>query len=248
MDKLNNYFIILLSAGLGSRMGKVARNTPKSILKIGKTTPLDLLVEKLKTRGAKEINVILGFKYKKILKKLKKHKDIKINYEVIKDFENTGSVWSLYKSYNLWKAKKNKTILMLHTDLIFNNQFLDNIIENKKKNIIGVRYQKKRKFQNKSFVVQVNKSMRVQKIGKFKEIKKPYGEIICINKFSDTIFQKLIFFLKNYFKKNSKNITWEYPLSNFAKKCNLYILKKQNFDWININTKKDLIEARRVAA
>ena len=61
---------------------------------------------------------------------------------------------------------------MLHTDLIFNNQFLDNIIENKKKNIIGVRYQKKRKFQNKSFVVQVNKSMRVQKIGKFKEIKK----------------------------------------------------------------------------
>ena len=77
MDKLNNYFIILLSAGLGSRMGKVARNTPKSILKIGKTTPLDLLVEKLKTRGAKEINVILGFKYKKILKKLKNTKTLK---------------------------------------------------------------------------------------------------------------------------------------------------------------------------
>lgn len=248
MDKLNNYFILLLSAGVGSRMGEVSKNTPKSILKIGDTTPLDLLIKKLKTRGAKEINIILGFKYKKILSRLKKYKDIKIKYYVIKDFVNNGSVWSLYKSYNLWKVKKNKSILMLHTDLIFSNKFLDNIINNKKKNIIGVRYLKKKKFHNKSFVVQVNKSMRVQKIGKLKEIKKPYGEIICINKFSNATFEKLIFFLKNYFKNNSKNITWEYPLSNFARICNLYTLQKQNFNWININTKKDLIEARKIAA
>ena len=51
--------------------------------------------------------------------------------------------------------------------------------------------------------------MQVKKIGKLKEIKKPYGEIICINKFSKKTFQKLLFF-KDYFKNNSKDITWEY--------------------------------------
>lgn len=248
MDQLKNYFIILLSAGSGSRMGNLSKNIPKSLLKVGSTTPLDSLVKKLRFRGVKEINMILGFKYKKILGHLKKYKDIKFNYVVIKDFNKNGSVWSLYKSYNLWKIKKSKIILMFHTDLIFNNRFLDNIIKSKRNNIIGVKQVKKYKLKNKSFVAEVNKSMQVKKIGKLKEIKKPYGEIICINKFSKRTFQKLFLFLKDYFKNNSKNITWEYPVSHFAQFSKLYVLKKQNFNWININTRKDLIQARRNAA
>ena len=53
--------------------------------------------------------------------------------------------------------------------------------------------------------------MQVKKIGKLKEIKNPYGEIICINKFSKKNFQKLFIFLKKItLKNNSKDITWEY--------------------------------------
>ena len=137
---------------------------------------------------------------------------------------------------------------MFHTDLIFNNRFLDNIIKSKRNNIIGVKQVKKYKLKNKSFVAEVNKSMQVKKIGKLKEIKKPYGEIICINKFSKKTFQKLFLFLKDYFKNNPKNITWEYPVSHFAQFSKLYVLKKQNFNWININTRKDLIQARKNAA
>ena len=43
-----------------------------------------------------------------MLKKLKNYKNIKIRYVVINDFINNGSVWSLYKSYNLWKIRKKK--------------------------------------------------------------------------------------------------------------------------------------------
>ena len=67
--------------------------------------------------------------------------------------------------------------------------------------------------------------MQIKKIGKLKEVKKPFGEIICINKFSDKTFKKIFLYLKNYFKNNSKNITWEYPISNFAKQNKLYRLK-----------------------
>ena len=83
MDQLKNCFIVLLSAGSGSRMGNLSKNIPKSLLKVGSTTPLDSLVKKLRFRGVKEINMILGFKYKKILSHLKKYKDIKFNYVVI---------------------------------------------------------------------------------------------------------------------------------------------------------------------
>ena len=108
MDQLKNYFVILLAAGSGSRMGAISKKIPKSLLKVGKTTPLDSLVKKLRHRGVKEINLILGFEYKKILEHLKKYKDIKFNYLIIKNFLKNGSVWSLYKSYDLWKLRRYK--------------------------------------------------------------------------------------------------------------------------------------------
>ena len=37
-------------------------------------------------------------------------------------------------------------------------------------------------------------------------------------------------------------------VSHFAQFSKLYVLKKQKFNWININTRKDLIQARRNAA
>ena len=70
MDRLKDYFIILLSAG-SEENENISKNTPKSILKIGKSSPLDILIKKLEIRGAKEINIVLGFEYRKILKKLR---------------------------------------------------------------------------------------------------------------------------------------------------------------------------------
>ena len=48
MDQLKNYFVILLAAGSGSRMGAISKKIPKSLLKVGNTTPLDLLIKKLR--------------------------------------------------------------------------------------------------------------------------------------------------------------------------------------------------------
>ena len=107
MVKLKNYFILLLSAGTGSRMGQIGKKQPKSLIMFNNETIITKLIKHLKDRGAKEINIILGYKYKKILNELKYLK-IRINYLVIKDFNNTGSVYSLYKSYNLFKMNKKK--------------------------------------------------------------------------------------------------------------------------------------------
>ena len=88
--------------------------------------------------------------------------------------------------------------------------------------------------------------MRIKKIGKYSEIKNPYGEILCINKFSRPMFNQLIIFLRNYFKKKNTKITWEYPVSEFAQKNKLYTLKDQNYYWININKPKDITLAKKI--
>ena len=65
--------------------------------------------------------------------------------------------------------------------------------------------------------------MRIKKIGKYSEIKNPYGEILCINKFSRPMFNQLIIFLRNYFKKKIQKLHGNILLVNLPKKTN-YIL------------------------
>ena len=76
-------------------------------------------------KGLKELNIILGYKHNMILKELKKIKSIKINYIKMKDYINTGSVYSLYNFKKLWLKKKQKPILMFHTDIIFDPRYLE---------------------------------------------------------------------------------------------------------------------------
>ena len=79
----------------------------------------------LRSRGAREVNLVLGYKYKKVLNEAKSFKGLKIRYMVVDDYINNGSAYSLYKSENLRKNNKKKLILMLHTDLIFDPRFLE---------------------------------------------------------------------------------------------------------------------------
>ena len=60
------------------------------------------------------------------------------------------------------------------------------------------------------------------------------------------MFKKLLIFLKEYFKEKTKNVTWEYPLSEFSKRNHLYVLKNQNYKWVNVNTIKDLNIAKKL--
>ena len=138
MDKLDEYFIIL-SAGVGERMGKIGKIKPKSLFKVGKFSILKNIFLILRSRGAREVNLVLGYKYKKVLNEAKSFKGLKIRYIVVDDYINNGSVYSLYKSENLWKNNKKKLILMMHTDLIFDPRYLDEIIKSKKKLIICLR-------------------------------------------------------------------------------------------------------------
>lgn len=244
---LEKYSVVILAAGTGGRMGKIANKIPKCLLKIDNNTILFSIVNKLKSRGLKELNIIVGYKYKMILSELKKIKNLKINYLVSDDFINTDSVYSLYLFKNLLKKiKKNKSIIMLHADVLFDIRFLDNILLSKRKNLIGIREINSKKLKSNALVVKASNQSFVKKICQFKNMNKFTGEIICINKFTAKMFKNIIEYLKIYFKKKTKNISWEYVISEFSNYKKLYILKKQNYNWVNVNTLEDLRLARKL--
>ena len=82
----------------------------------------------------------------------------------------------------------------------------------------------------------------------FKNIAKPKGEILGINKFSTKTTNKIFNFMTKFLKGENKTLNWEFVVDKFIfeTKSKLYILFKQKYLWVNINSFKDLNYAKKV--
>lgn len=248
MDKINlrNFNILILAAGIGSRIGPEGKKIPKSLFKINSKKIIDYLIEMLIKKKVKKINIMTGYKSNLIKRHLKKYKEIKFTFKNTKDYSKNGHSYTWYNYKNLWKKSK-KTTILFHADILFDEKYLDNIIKSRKKNIIGVKKNSK-KLNKEIFYVSTRKSY-VKKISKMPNIEKPMGEIIGINKISYSLMKKIFLFMKNYFKqKDNKKFSWEIVINNFIQENpnTFHILYNQIYPWVNINRIKDYRAAKRI--
>ncbi len=133
--RLNNFFVIILAAGMGRRLGKYGRANPKTLTKINKKTILDRIIELLKKYKYKNVHFVVGFKHKQILDILRLNK-IKFTYSISKKFKNTGHGYSWFLSKRKCEQKK-LPVLILHADILFSHKYLENMINSNLKDIIG---------------------------------------------------------------------------------------------------------------
>ena len=182
MINLSNTDIVLLSAGMGKRLGKIGTIKPKSLIKINNETLLTRLVKILVLRKATKISVMVGYKSQKIKQELRKIKEVKFKFIKVKNYKTHGHSYTWYLFNKFWNKKKN--ILLLHTDIIFNENILDNILRSNTKNIIGIKSKKQHLLNPNSFVVQADYKSKIKKIDHLKNLQKYAGEIIGINKIS----------------------------------------------------------------
>ena len=97
---------MILAAGRGIRLKSIGKKSPKCLIKIGDNTLIEILVKNLKRYGAKEINIVLGYKKELILKKIKKIKNIKFRPIYIKNFLKYGHGMSWFSFKNRWLKNK----------------------------------------------------------------------------------------------------------------------------------------------
>ena len=244
---LKKYSIVLLSAGVGRRLGSIGKKKPKCLLKINKKTLIENLLDILKKRKAKKITIIVGYKKNILINYLKKIKGLDLNYIEIKKFRKYGHAcsWHSYKSE--W-VKEKKPILLFHTDIFFSPIFLDNILKSQKKNIIGTKTQNKDLLKENSFIVKTNKLNKIFSIDRYNKNKISDKEILGINKFSKNMTQKIFNFMDKYLIKEKKYLSWEDFISFFIKKTksSIYTLDNQKFFWTNVNRYKDYISIKNL--
>ena len=91
--------LIILAAGLSSRLGNLSKRKPKCLLKVNSTTIIDRLIKQFKKNGLKKITIISGYQSDKIEKKFsKKYKIIK--YSKFAETNNFHTLWFAREEIN----------------------------------------------------------------------------------------------------------------------------------------------------
>ena len=112
---------IIIAAGHGTRLGNHTKKTPKALLDINGKSILKRQTELLQANGITEIVVVTGPNQEKLLDK--KLKYVKDNF-----YENHEQLGSLMEARSFF----NTELLILFSDVLFDNQILSKIINSKK--------------------------------------------------------------------------------------------------------------------
>ena len=239
---------VLLSAGMGTRLGSQNQELPKALLNINGKYLIFYQLEKLQALGFQKVLLVVGFK-QSLIKRIigNNFYGMSIHYVLNERFSNSWTAYSFYKAKDFWD-KDQHSILMLHTDLFYDLSILDNVLLNHHRHSVLVIDENYANNTNDEMVV-FAKNKNVYKVDKGPtEIIDAVGESLGINLFSSIFCKSYFNFLKEFFFTNTnKKFHWEQTLKPFLKnntQCSLKYLGIETKLWVNINYSADLRYAR----
>lgn len=118
---------IILAVSQGKPLGSLTKDIPKSMLKAGKKTILDRIVDQLKDHDINDITIVAGYKNDKIV-----FPDLKIVKN--EEHETTGQLTSLLKAFDSLK----QTTLIIFGDIIFKKYILQLVLDDSEDVVIVV--------------------------------------------------------------------------------------------------------------
>ena len=132
--KKEKFDVVILAGGKGTRIKKFIKNLPKPLIKIGKISFLDILIQNITKYNVNKIYICAGYKGKLIKKKYHKKKINLIDIECVieKIPLGTGGCLSLIKN------KVSKNFFIVNGDTFFDLDLNDIYYKNKNNNKIHI--------------------------------------------------------------------------------------------------------------
>lgn len=249
MDKKDlGYHGIILAAGYGKRIEKIAKGLPKSLLKISEETLLESHLSNMSKLAVKHISIIVGYKNHKIKSLVgSEYSDIPITYIESKDYMTTNHSWSIFLSKEC-VIKKQMPLIFLHADTFYDPCILSKVVHSKYENII---------LADSSFEINTKDELIVTGenniVSNLHYVTENYnnlvGEFIGIHKFSLDFTLNYFDFLENHFFLNGKKDGYDWLLGKFVHKTNTTLNYQtiSNNLWVNINHEEDYYNAQKIS-
>ncbi len=228
---------VILAAGRGSRLSNVVSKIPKGFIVLRGQTLIEISIKNLLEVGIKEILIVTGY-----LDHF--YEELKEKYPCIttvknKDFDKSGTMYSLYCGRNLVKSD----FLLLESDLVYEKKALVEALKFPQNNCLILSGTTKAGDE----VYVEGDSGLVSRISKDpNELKNKVGEFVGISKISAALLNNMIFTSKYKFKLT---LQCDYDmdcLNKLSKETDVFYKKVNNLLWAEIDDGEQLLRAHKI--
>lgn len=235
---------IILAAGIGSRIRPLTDNTPKSLLKIGDITILEMMISHIRDCGIDEIIFVTGYLEDKIKAYVtKRFPDVKSFFVTNENYKETNTGFSLLLAQ---KFVQDCDFVKFDADVVFDKDILTQLIDCPYENVFCI--DKNIHLNAEEIKVLVDDEDKILKIGKTIDPQKAIGESIGIEKIgkkmAQLLFQELELMMKD--KKNHQEY-YEGAYEKLIEKGEFfYALDITGSKWVEIDTHEDFETAHEL--
>ncbi len=227
--------LIILAAGIGSRLKDLTKNNHKSLLSLNyKETILGRLINQFSKFGIKKIIIIAGHKSQLIKKNF--HNVANIKY--YKNYKKTNNLHTLLAFKHLLK---NDDFIITFSDLVVKNSVIKKIIKKKLDNyLLAV---DKTRVVSGTMKVQLSKD-KLLKIGKIKK-NIADGNFIGISKISKESLKIFKSQLERLSKASKNNYYTEVFNSLVKQNIKINVINIGN-KWVEVDNRRDYANAKKL--
>lgn len=230
--------VIILAAGVGSRLGDLTRDIPKCLLKIyDDISILDFQLNVLGEYGIdkRDVYIIAGHKADKL--QYLKGEGINIVYNEMYSVYN--NIYSFYISKNVVK----EDFIIINSDTLFHRKIFEKLYFTDNGTYFVVDNYKKLGEEEMKVLI---KNDRIVKFGKDIDPKNASGEYIGVSKFSFKD-SKIVFDKMGELIKNGKSNIWYEDAINFVlEKIVAKPIFTDGLPWIEVDTPEDYKKAKKL--
>ena len=232
---------VILAAGMGSRLKDITKNKAKCMVEVNEIPLIKRMLEQLEAYDLTRIVIVVGYEKERLIEYIESlNINVPIEYVVNEQYKETNNIYSLYLAKDYLKEET----LLLESDLIFEEQVLEKIVNTKEANVAVVA-----KYENwmDGTVTLLDQHQIIKKIVaksefKYEDIDK-YYKTVNIYKFSaEFLNQYYIPFLEFHCNTLGVNSYYEQVLSMLIDldKLELYALCLEREVWYEIDDLQDL--------
>ena len=235
---------IILAAGVGSRIRPMTNNCPKSLLKMGDYTILEMMLSHIQDCGINEVIFVLGYLQEQIKEHVKsKFPNLNAHFVTNDKYAETNTAFSLMLTKDLIK---DSSFIKFDADVVFDKRILENLIACEHANCLCI--DKNIYLNAEEIKVIIDDKNKVLKVSKMVNPEDAVGESIGIEKI-DAITAKLLFSELEMMMTDRKNYQEYYEGAYerlIQKKVSFYALAISGLQWVEIDTKEDFITAEEI--
>ena len=225
--------VIILAAGMSSRLYPLSLEKPKCLLLVQGKTIIDRQIEVLDKAGIQDILIVVGYK-KEVIQKLVGDRVRYRDYGNFHITNNLNTLWSVRDEFNT-------DCILLFSDILFENDILNNLIQSKDDICMAIDTSK---VLSGTMRIVINDG-KLSSIGSQIHVDEASGNFIGMAKFSKHGTSLVLKQMKKMIHSHRQDY-YTIAIDSLIKRGKeIGFVDVANQYWAEIDTKEDLEEVRR---